>query len=419
MSISSSCCINSTTHFFPIHNHPSKFTLLKPFSDSTLIPIAKPTNPNLSSSKLGIKCVNANQNYDPTIEDCTEKRIPRWQKLVSNAASLYPVYVSVGGVIACLRPSTFSWFVDKAPFSYSLSLGLIMLSMGLTLQLRDLLNLFKQRPFTILVGCIAQYTIMPLMGVVVSKLLGLPPTLSVGLILLASCPGGTASNVVTLIARGDVPLSIVMTMCTTIAAVLITPLLTKYLAGTCVPVDVIQLSISTLQVVVAPIFLGSFFQNTVPAAVRVVTPCVPLFAVLTSSLLACSVFSENVVRLKSMISATSTSYAFNLDPNLQWKAIISNELGITILSVLLLHSAGFLLGYVYSSICGFREPQRRAISIEVGMQNSSLGVVLAASHFSSPMVALPAAISAVIMNIMGSSLGFVWRNIDPIYDEKV
>ena len=149
MSISSSWCINSTTHLFPIHNHPSKFTLLKPFTNVTLIPIAKPTNTNLSSSKLGIKCVNANQNYDPTIEDCTEKRIPRWQKLVSNAASLYPVYVSVGGVIACLRPSTFSWFVNKAPFSYSLSLGLIMLSMGLTLQLRDLLNLFKQRPFTV------------------------------------------------------------------------------------------------------------------------------------------------------------------------------------------------------------------------------------------------------------------------------
>ncbi|KMS98137.1 hypothetical protein BVRB_4g095250 isoform A [Beta vulgaris subsp. vulgaris] len=330
---------------------------------------------------------------------------------------LYPVYVCIGGVVACLSPSSFSWFVERAPFSYSLSLGLIMLAMGLTLQLRDLLNLFKQRPFSILVGCVAQYTIMPSLGVFIGKLLGLPPAVSVGLILLSCCPGGTASNVVTLIAHGDVPLSIIMTMCTTIASVLVTPLLTKYLAGTYVPIDAVKLSISTLQVVVAPVFLGSFFQSTVPAAVQVVTPYAPLFAVLTSSLLACSVFSENVVRLKTLMP--STSFTSDLAPNLQMQALLSNELGITILSVVLLHSAGFFLGYAYSTIFGFRETQRRAISIEVGMQNSSLGVVLAASHFTSPMVALPAALSAVIMNIMGSSLGFIWKNIKPVNDQNV
>ncbi|KMS98138.1 hypothetical protein BVRB_4g095250 isoform B [Beta vulgaris subsp. vulgaris] len=208
-----------------------------------------------------------------------------------------------------------------------------------------------------------------------------------------------------------------MTMCTTIASVLVTPLLTKYLAGTYVPIDAVKLSISTLQVVVAPVFLGSFFQSTVPAAVQVVTPYAPLFAVLTSSLLACSVFSENVVRLKTLMP--STSFTSDLAPNLQMQALLSNELGITILSVVLLHSAGFFLGYAYSTIFGFRETQRRAISIEVGMQNSSLGVVLAASHFTSPMVALPAALSAVIMNIMGSSLGFIWKNIKPVNDQNV
>ncbi|CAL5401727.1 unnamed protein product [Camellia sinensis] len=403
--------------------------------------------------------------------------------MLSTAASLYPVYVTVGGIVACLRPSTFSWFVKRGPTSYSFALGFIMLAMGLTLELREFFSLFLQRPLSvslvhnflvlgyeqILFGFVAQYTIMPSFGWIISKTLGLPPAVSVGLILLACCPGGTASNVstkngclvidslmcnvltwqrllragqghapcpslgtmalipcytvlgrtqprkliveVTLIAQGDVPLSIVMTVCTTLGAVILTPLLTKILAGTFVPVDAVKLSISTMQVVVAPILLGSYMQSTFPAAVKVVTPFGPLLAVLTSSLLACSVFSENVVRLKSSVVVASVSS--EASPLLHARAILSGELGVIILSVLLLHFAGFFVGYISAAISGFREPQRRAISIEVGMQNSSLGVVLATSHFTSPMVALPPALSAVLMNIMGSSLGFFWIYVDP------
>lgn len=120
---------------------------------------------------------------------------PRWENLLATAASLYPLYVTFGGAVACFRPSTFSWFVNKAPLSYSFSLGFIMLAMGLTLELRDLFDLLMQRPVSILFGCVAQYTIMPAFGMIISKLLGLPPSISVGLILLSCCPGGTASNV--------------------------------------------------------------------------------------------------------------------------------------------------------------------------------------------------------------------------------
>ncbi|CAL2280001.1 unnamed protein product [Prunus armeniaca] len=141
-----------------------------------------------------------------------------------------------------------------------------------------------------------------------------------------------------------------MTECTTLGAVALTPLLTKILAGTYVPVDAAKLSIRTMQVVVAPILLGSYMQSAFPAVVKIVIPFAPLFAVLAASLLACSVFSENVVRLKASM---------------------------------------------------------------VGMQNSSLGVVLATSHFTTPIVALPATLFAVIMNIMGSSLAFFWRYVDP------
>ncbi|KAI3702161.1 hypothetical protein L6452_27887 [Arctium lappa] len=286
-----------------------------------------------------------------------------------------------------------------------------MLAMGLTLEFKDLVNLLMQRPLSILFGCAFQYTIMPAFGFVISKLLGLSPSLSVGLILLSCCPGGTASNVVTFIAQGDVTLSIVMTVCSTLAAVLLTPLLTKALAGTYVHVDAIKISISTMQVVVAPVLLGSYLQCTFPRAVKAVLPFAPLLAVLISSLLACSVFSENVARLKSSMALTSLSS--DISPLVYARAFLSSEVGMVVLSVLLLHFAGFFVGYIAAAVAGFKEPQRRAISIEVGMQNSSLGVVLAASHFSSAMVALPPAVSAVIMNIMGSSLGFFWRCVDP------
>ncbi|EYU26945.1 hypothetical protein MIMGU_mgv1a010898mg [Erythranthe guttata] len=286
-----------------------------------------------------------------------------------------------------------------------------MLAMGITLELRELIALFKQRPLSIFYGCAAQYTIMPCLGVIISKLLGLSPSLTVGLILLSCCPGGTASNVVTLIAQGDVPLSIVMTVCTTLGAVILTPLLSKILVGTYVPVNALSLSVSTLQVVVAPILLGSYLQSRFPKAVKLVTPFAPLAAVLSASLLACSIFSENVIRLKS--SALSASLSSDLSPILRAQAILKSELGGVVLSVFLLHFAGFFVGYLSAAFGGFKEPQRRAISIEVGMQNSSLGVVLATSHFTSPLVALPSAMSAVVMNIMGSSLGFFWRYVNP------
>ncbi|CAN1305725.1 Probable sodium/metabolite cotransporter BASS2, chloroplastic [Linum perenne] len=335
----------------------------------------------------------------------------RLENILSTAASLYPFYVTFGGMVACFKPSAFSWFVSRGPASYSLSLGFIMLSMGLTLQLQDLLRLFMQRPLSILFGCVAQYTIMPALGFIISKCLGLSPSLSVGLILLGCCPGGTASNVVTLIAEGDVALSVVMTVCTTLGAVLLTPLLTKILVGAYVPVDAVKLSISTLQVVVAPIVLGSYLQSAFPASVRKVTPFSPLFAVLLSSLLACSVFSENVLRLKSTM--IGTPLASDASFILRIKSAFSGDLGTIVLSVVLLHLAGFFVGYFSAAIGGFKERQRRAIAIEVGMQNSSLGVVLATAHFSSSMVALPPAVSAVVMNIMGSSLGFIWKHIDP------
>ncbi|KAL9690806.1 hypothetical protein QQ045_011216 [Rhodiola kirilowii] len=233
----------------------------------------------------GIKSLPDPENHHLSTEQ--KKKKLKWEMVLETAASLYPVYVTVGAIAAWYKPSAFSWAVKRAPGSYSLAVGFIMFAMGLTLELRDLFILLMQRPLSIFFGCAAQYTIMPVLGMLISKFLGLSPSLSVGLILLACCPGGTASNVVTLISQGDVPLSIVMTTLTTLGAVILTPILVKILAGTFVPIDALKLSVSTLQVVVAPILLGSYVQKMFPNIVKLVLPFAPLSAILVTSLLAC------------------------------------------------------------------------------------------------------------------------------------
>nr|CAB3459505.1 unnamed protein product [Digitaria exilis] len=259
---------------------------------------------------------------------------PRWHAALAAAAGMHPAYVTAGAAVAVATPEAFRWFVDMAPGSYTAALGFIMLAMGLTLQLRDFAALLRERPLAMLFGCAMQYTIMPALGTIISRALGLSPSFSAGLVLLGCCPGGTASNVVTLVAKGDVPLSIVMTVCSTLAAVFLTPLLTKILAGAYIPVDAVKLSLSTLQVVVAPILLGSSVQTAFPSVVRV--------------------FSENFVRLRSTIAdASSVNGSF-----------FSGDIGVVMLSVFLLHFAGFFVGYAAAAVGGFKEKQRRAISIE-------------------------------------------------------
>ncbi|XP_024529403.1 probable sodium/metabolite cotransporter BASS2, chloroplastic isoform X2 [Selaginella moellendorffii] len=315
----------------------------------------------------------------------------RLEEILGVATSLYPVYVVFGGLLALARPQAYSWFVSRSPGSYSFALGAIMLSMGFTLKLSDLADVLRRRPAAIAFGFMAQYVIMPVMGAATSRFLNLSPMLSAGLVLMSCCPGGTASNVVTYIARGDVPLSIIMTACTTIGAVFATPLLTLSFAGAYIPVDVKGLALSTLQVVLAPVLLGAWLQGPFPHGVAFIKPFAPLAAVLISSLLASSVFSVNV-GLLSFNDADSSS------------------LLLVATGVVMVHTVGFLLGYVASKVAGFEEPQSRAISIEVGMQNSSLGVVLANSHFASPLACVPPAVSAVLMNIMGSALAVAWRH---------
>jgi BASS family bile acid:Na+ symporter len=213
--------------------------------------------------------------------------------------------------------------------------------------------------------------------------------LAVGLILVACCPGGTASNVVTFLARANVALSVLMTMCSTFGAIILTPLLTKWLAGTYVPVDALALFLSTIKIVLAPLVLGVALHHFAPRVVKTILPAAPLVSVLVITLICASIIGSNADALK-------------------------RSGGRLLIAVFLLHTAGFGLGYLATRVLRFAEIDCRTIAIEVGMQNSGLGAALARQHFSTiPLAALPCAISATFHSIIGSLLAGLWRMFPP------
>jgi BASS family bile acid:Na+ symporter len=240
-------------------------------------------------------------------------------------------------------------------------------------------------PRAIAVGFFAQYVIMPGLAWSVAKALRLPPDFAVGLILVGCCPGGTASNVVTYLARANVPLSVLMTMCSTFAAVFMTPLLTKWLAGAYVQVSALGLFLDTVKVVLAPLLLGLALNTFFPRAVKRMLPVAPLVSVLAIVLVVASILADKA-------------------------AAVLESGGVLLLAVFLLHAGGFGLGWVFARAFGYGETVRRTISIEVGMQNSGLGAALAKVNFASmPLAPTPCAISAVFHSVIGSVLAGIWR----------
>jgi bile acid:Na+ symporter, BASS family len=302
-------------------------------------------------------------------------------RILSIATNLFPIWVLLGGALALVHPGWFAWFGGEF---ITWGLAVIMLGMGITLSVDDFKSVLKA-PRAIAAGFIAQYFIMPSLGWSIAHLIRLDPPLAVGLILVACCPGGTASNVVTYLARANVALSVLMTMCSTFGAILLTPLLSKWLAGTYVIVDAWGLFVSTLEIVLAPLVLGLALHHLAPRFVRVILPAAPLVSVLTITLICASIIGSSAADFKRSGM-------------------------LLLLAVLLLHAGGFLLGYVFACILGYSTVNCRTISIEVGMQNSGLGAALARKHFSQmPMAALPCAISATVHSVLGSFLAGLWR----------
>lgn len=313
------------------------------------------------------------------------------------ATRLFAAWTVLGTVLAWFVPSLFLWVVDGrfTPFGQplvSVMLGVIMLGMGLTLTFDDFRRVARL-PRAIAAGVALQFTIMPLAGIALARTLLTEPGLAVGLVLVACCPGGTASNVVAFLARANVALSVTMTMASTLVAVLATPLLTGWLAGVFVEIDRWALFRSMVAVVLVPVVLGVALRALLPSLTRRIEPVAPLVSILF------------VVLIVSGIVARS-------------RDLISEHAGVLLLALLLLHVTGFALGYIVTRALRFEEDCARTISIEVGMQNSGLGSTLASSpsfaaQFANPLQAalapVPSAISAVYHVVIGSLLASIWR----------
>ncbi len=262
-------------------------------------------------------------------------------------------------------------------------LGVIMFGMGLTLKGEDFRVVFS-RPKDVIIGCVAQFTVMPLLAFALSRLFALDEALMVGVILVGCCPGGTASNVITYLAKGDLALSVGMTAVSTLLAPLLTPLLVLLFAGRAVDVNVVGMLLSILWVVILPIALGLLARRLWPSVTQHAADYLPAISSLAICVIVMIVISANAGRLLSG--------------------------GAVVVAVVVLHNVcGLALGYLTGWMLGLDKAKRRAISIEVGMQNSGLATSLAAIHFAAlPMAAIPGAIFSVWHNISGAVLARIY-----------
>ncbi len=256
-------------------------------------------------------------------------------------------------------------------------LGLIMFGMGLTLSPNDFKIVFS-RPKDVIIGCLAQFTVMPLMAWLLTKIFALPADLALGVILVGCCPGGTASNVITYLAKGDLALSVGMTAVSTVLAPVMTPLLTWLMAGTFVDVDTLGMLQSILYVVIFPIIGGFIIQRLLPDFTKKAVVYLPAFSTLMIAAVVAMVVSHTATRLLSA--------------------------GLLIMLVVMLHNlSGLAIGYTIGRILGLPHTKRVAISVEVGMQNSGLASSLATLHFAAyPMATIPGAVFSVWHNISGA-----------------
>lgn len=265
-------------------------------------------------------------------------------------------------------------------------LGVIMFGMGLTLNLKDFKIVFS-RPKDVIVGCLAQFTIMPLLAWGLARAFQLDEALALGVVLVGCCPGGTASNVITYLAKGDLALSVGMTGVSTLLAPLLTPLLTWALAGKSVNVDVVGMLLSILWVVILPIVVGLIVKALWPK------------------------FTEKAVDYLPAISSLAIAFIVAIIIGANASKLLAG--GLVIVMVVMLHNlSGLSLGYLIGRLLGIAEPKKRAISIEVGMQNSGLASSLATLHFAAyPMATIPGAIFSVWHNISGAIVARIYTTI--------
>ena len=303
--------------------------------------------------------------------------LQRFSRFIGNTFALWAALFAMAGFLA---PSLFTSLI--APYIPWL-LGIIMFGMGLTLAPSDF-KILGQHPKAVLIGVVAQFVIMPTTAYLLSLALNLPPEVAIGVVLVGACPGGTASNVMTFLARGNVALSVAVTSISTLLAPLLTPAVFFLFANQWIDVSATTMLVSILQMVLLPIVLGvvahTLFRKQTAAAIDVL----PLISVLA------------IVLIIGAVVAGSRAQII--------------ETGLLIFGVVVLHNAiGYALGFLAAKLFGLPYDAQKTLAIEVGMQNSGLGAALAKAHFAMmPLVAVPSAIFSVWHNISGSLLASYW-----------
>ena len=282
--------------------------------------------------------------------------------LVAGAAAM----MWTEAVKAALPTSCVSWL-----------LGVVMFGMGLTLRDRDF-ALVLRRPRDVAIGVAAQYVCMPLLAWALSRALGLPPELALGVVLVGACPGGTASNVIAYLAKGDVALSVTMTACSTLLAPLATPAIVLLLAGKSIEVNAVAMFLSIVKIVIAPIVVGVAVNELLPRFAASIRRAMPAFSTVVVAVIVAAVVAASAGRIREAA-------------------------GIVALAVVLHNGLGMALGWGAGRLFGMDAARRRTLAIEVGMQNSGLAASLATVHFvSMPLAAVPGALFSVWHNLSGA-----------------
>ena len=303
------------------------------------------------------------------------------KKLCHYISEYMGVLVLAAALLALIFPSVFQ---QVRPTVINYLLGVVMFGMGLTLNLQDFKIVFS-RPKDVVIGCLAQFTVMPLLAWTLARAFQLDEALALGVVLVGCCPGGTASNVITYLAKGDLALSVGMTGVSTLLAPFLTPLLTWALAGKSVDVNVASMFLSILWVVILPIVVGLLVKWMWPKFTEKTIDYLPAFSSIAIALIVAIIISANATKLLAG--------------------------GLLIVIVVMLHNiCGLSLGYAIGRLLRLSGPKKRAISIEVGMQNSGLASSLATIHFAAyPLATIPGAIFSVWHNISGAAVAYLYR----------
>ena len=303
----------------------------------------------------------------------------------------FALWVVLFAGIALIVPEAFVWL--KAYIIWML--GIIMFGMGMTMTVDDFKGVLHN-PKAVVIGVVAQFMLMPGLAYLLCHLFQLPPAIAIGVILVGCCPGGTASNVITYMAKGNTALSVACTSVSTILAPVLTPAIFYFLASQWIEINAMSMLGSILQVVLFPIILGLIVRSVLKQKVETYIQVMPLISVLA------------IVAIVAAIIAGSKAQIL--------------ESGLLILAVVALHNGlGYLLGFGASRLFKLPYADSKAIAIEVGMQNSGLGVALAAVHFAaSPITAVPSAIFSLWHNISGPALATYWASkANPIKTDPI